>query len=185
VRTTAAPLVLTCLSVTVASAERLKEPQVEFQVGFNVRQFATTPGAMTAFRGQVSEPAVEAGIARTISLRFTRMFRHGFWLGGEAETGVLAEPGSNLAGAYGVAGVRGTIGTRVALAVELATGPRWVRYASELDDVAKLIAEPRVRAEVWVYPQWTLGTAIGSTLGGGDVWMAGIYVGLHSRPYGR
>ncbi len=184
-RTTVALLVLICLSETVASAERPKEPQVEFQIGFNVRQFAATPGEMTAFRGQASEPAIEAGVARTFSLRFTRRFRHGFWLGGEAETGVLAEPGSNLAGAYGVAGVRGMLGTRVALAVELAAGPRWVRYASELDDVAKVIAEPRVRAEVWVHPQWTLGGAIGSTLGGGDVWMAGVYVGVHSRRDGR
>jgi len=178
-------LVLAALSSTVASAERRREPPVEFEVGFNNRQFAALPGEMTAFRGPIADPAVQANVAHTVSLRFTTATRRGVFLGGEAETGVLATPGSNLAGAYGVAGVRGRIGERIAVAAELAAGGRWIRYGDKYDDVARLVGEPRVRAEVWLHPQWTLGGAIGSTLGARDVWMVGVYVGVHSLPFGQ
>ncbi|HEU4615349.1 MAG TPA: hypothetical protein VFS15_24815, partial [Kofleriaceae bacterium] len=90
---------------------------------------------------------------------------------------------SNVAGAYGVAGVRSDLGA-LRIAAEVVAGRRWVRYALDgTEDPTLLMVEPRVRADIWLASQLTLGVAAGATLGERSVWMAGVYVGFHSQPY--
>lgn len=106
---------------------------------------------------------------------------------------VLDGSGATFLGIYGVAGVRGGT-TRFALAAEMAGGLRDVEYRFDSTyhdcaqtstiDVIHGVVEARARAEVWVYPWASLGAQVGtSVLEHGD-WMAGVYVGLHSRAYG-
>jgi hypothetical protein len=143
-------------------------------------------GLEHAFRSSVGEPETgqPEGTAVTTSLRFTGKTRYNTFIGVEAEMGsMLGRAGSNVAGAYGVAGLRNDLGA-LRLAAELVAGRRWIRY--DLDggtDPTRMVAEPRVRADLWLAPQVTLGGAVGATLGDDAVWMAGIYVGLHSQPY--
>lgn len=160
------------------------EPPVRFELGLNTRHFAAESREMVAFRSTSPESGTFDGAAAfTASLRFTKAMRFQTFAGVEAETGMLAQHGSNIAGAYGVAGARGVIG-RAALLVELASGRRWIRYGLGEPDFARWLVEPRVRAEVWVHPRFTAGGAIGATLGDQHVWMAGVYVGVHSLDFG-
>jgi hypothetical protein len=171
---------------SVAIADKGDEPPIHFEVGLNTRHFtAVNGGENTAFRGEVSDASTEANTAVTVDLRFTRWLPRNFYAGLEAEVGKLdAFDHSNLAAAYAVIGSRVQVGFAT-LSVEMAGGQRKVRYADGLDDERKLVAEPRVRGEMWLSPRVTLGGAIGTTLGSRDVWMAGIYVGVHSLVWGK
>lgn len=160
---------------------------MQLEVGLNTRQFTAVEGDRSAFRtmGPVTtDPALDANSAVTTSLRFTGRMAYNVFLGVEGEVGeILGLTGSNVAGAYGIAGARTDIG-RLRVGVEMAAGRRWIRY--ELDgseDASLMMAEPRVRADLWVSPRFTLGGAAGATLGERDVWMAGLYIGLHSHDF--
>jgi hypothetical protein len=110
--------------------------------------------------------------------------RYGIYGGFEAETGSMTEPSSNFAGAYGLVGARGTAGP-IALYVEAAPGKRWVRYEAMGKTYQSYIAETRVRAETWLSPRFTFGGAVGATVTGDvRVWMAGVYLGVHSLDFG-
>jgi hypothetical protein len=172
---------------SVAIADKGDEPPLHFEVGFNTRHFTAIDGAgeNTAFRGESTDPSVEANTAVSLDLRFMRWLPRNFYAGLEAEVGKLdAFDHSNLAAAYAVFGSRVHVGFAT-LAVELAGGQRKVRYGDGLDEERKFIAEPRVRGEMWLSPRVTLGGAIGTTLGGRDVWMAGLYIGVHSLVFGK
>ena len=177
---------LGCLVATPAFADRGYRPQL-FELGINTRHFAASEQDV-AFRGSGEmDPSLGAGSAVSTSVRFTgAAFRTGY-VGVEGEAGALVGLAtSNLAGAYGVGGARGNLGP-VRLSAELVAGRRWVRYslAGQRSDPAAWIAEPRVRGDLWLGSQVTLGGAIGATLGDRSVWMAGIYIGLHSHPFDR
>src|SRR5207245_308653 len=139
----------------------------------------------TAFRETMPDPAaMAASSATTVSLRFTWRTQIGVLLGGEAEAGELATFGSNLAGAYGIAGVQGELGP-VILTAELASGVRMVRYSLTSSDATAAVVEPRVRGQLWLSPRTTLGAAVGAALGDRDTWMAGLYLGIHSIDFDR
>jgi hypothetical protein len=159
-----------------------------FEVGLNTRHFSSASEAQgVAFRStEMPSASLPKSEAVTSSLRFTGRTIFDTFLGVEGEVGsILDHPGSNVAGAYGVGGVRKHLGA-MRLAAELVAGRRWVRY--ELDgaptDPGAWIAEPRVRADVWLGSRVTLGGALGATLGDSSVWMAGLYVGVTSSDYG-
>lgn len=163
---------------------------MSFEVGLNTRHFAAAgPGDQVAFRS-TDEPAEAApgdGEALTTSMRFTGRTRWDTFLGVEAEVGkLLGHPMSNIAGAYGVGGLRHEL-DRVRIGVEVVTGRRWARYDLKYqrtdDDV--WITEPRVRADLFLSPRWTLGAAAGATLSDRTVWMAGVYLGVNSSDFGR
>jgi hypothetical protein len=60
-------------------------------------------------------------------------------------------------------------------------GRRWIRYELGADDVPHDVLEPRVRAQLFLTPQVTLGGMIGgSVMPDERGWMAGVYVGLYS-----
>ena len=179
-------LVLLVLTGGVAQADKGDEPPIHFEVGLNTRHFTAVEGdENVAFRGEAGDPSAEAQTAVSIGLRFTRWLPRNLYLGIEGEIGKLdASASSNLAGTYGLFGARGQIGF-ASLFVEMAAGQRSIRFGDGAEDDSKLVAEPRVRAEMWLSSRVTLGAALGSTLGARDVWMAGVYVGVHSLVWGK
>jgi hypothetical protein len=176
-------IALVALLASPGWAER-GEPGVHFEIGFNTRQFSPPSDDMVALRTIGPADPENSGSAVTASFRFTRHLRWQTFVGFEAETGMLAASGSNVGGAYGVTGARGVLGP-VTLLAELASGRRWTRHELHGPDLGRWVLEPRVRAELWMHPRFTLGGALGSTIGDHDVWMAGVYVGVHSLPFGR
>jgi hypothetical protein len=104
----------------------------------------------------------------------------------------VVQQGALVLGAYGVAGVRGSIG-RATLAVEGAGGVRSTRYhfdstyhaceSTSTIAVNQGVVEARARAEVWMGPWFTLGATAGANLLARGDWLAGLYVGFHSRAY--
>lgn len=174
------------LTSSVAIADNKKdEPPIHFELGLNTRHFtAVEASENTAFRGE-ADASTEANTAVSVGLRFTRWFPRNLYAGIEGEVGKLdAFDHSNLAAAYAVFGARNTIGF-ASVFVEMAAGQRSVRFGDGAEEERKLVAEPRVRGEMWLGPRVTLGAALGTTLGSRDVWMAGVYIGVHSLVWGK
>lgn len=158
----------------------------------NARRFAAPVGGPeVALRrakpaAQVEQPTAQnsenmSGV--TAGIQFTMAAGQHLYLGGEVETGRLMEYGSNLAGAYGVAGVRHA-NKFGALAVEMVGGWRSVRYELNDEEHERAVLEPRIRGQVWISEQFALGAAAGATLGDQGAWMAGLYLGIHSHAFG-
>lgn len=169
---------------SIASAEP-REPPVQFEVGLNTRHFTSAADDQSAFRGEMDTSAYDAQSAVTMGLRFTRWLPMHMVAGIEGEIGRMpAYSGSNLAGAYGIFGARFDMGS-AELSAEMAGGVRSVRYNLEMGDERKIVFEPRVRAQIWAGPRMTVGAAVGATLEDRTVWMAGVYIGVHSLVYGR
>lgn len=189
-RANAAILVCGCLFAPSAFADSHDDHArpCRLEVGVNTRHWQpAADNSRIAFRTmEPPDVALQANTAVSTSFRFTGVTRYNMFFGGEGEAGALVgRAGSNLAGAYAVAGARGDLG-KVQLAAELVAGRRWVRYALDgTGDQAMMIAEPRVRGDIWLAPRWTLGGAVGATLSERNVWMVGIYLGLHSSEYGK
>jgi hypothetical protein len=161
----------------------------QFEAGLNTRHYVP-PAPEAAFRAQEGTSSTSTGesggaaggsAATTGAFRFTMSTPLGSYLGGEAEFGTLGTPGTNVAGGYGVLGLRRG-NTFATASLEIAAGWRSIRYGLDKPDVDKLIAEPRLRGDLWLNPQISLGLAVGATLGE-RVWMAGIYLGFHSHDF--
>jgi hypothetical protein len=139
-------------------------------------------GPSTTFAG--STPAPEKSNTRlaayTASFQFTMASKHMFYLGGEAEAGRLEADGSNFAGAYGILGGEHRSGFG-SIGAELAGGWRGLRFTYGDDDHDRFLLEPRVRGQLWIADQFTLGAAAGAVLNGHGEWMAGVYLGIHSH----
>jgi hypothetical protein len=154
------------------------------EVGFNTRHFSAAEHNVAFRTMETMDPSLEPSDALSISWRFIGKTLYDTYVGVEGETGAIVHmPGSNLAGAYGVAGIRQSLG-RTRISAELVAGRRWVRYALDgaRSDPAKWISEPRLHADLWLGDQVTFGGAIGATYGERLVWIAGVYIGLHSHP---
>jgi hypothetical protein len=105
---------------------------------------------------------------------------------------VVQERGFAIGG-VGVVGYRATLG-KASLAVEGAAGVRSVQYhfASAYQDCAQTtsisdtrgVVEARVRAETWLGPWISAGATVGSSVISRGDWMAGAYLGFHSRAFG-
>jgi hypothetical protein len=140
--------------------------------------------------------------------------RGGAYAAGELELGGLTSPAAATAemttsgsfgsptvvqergfaiGGLGVAGYRATLG-KASLAFEGAAGVRSVEYhfASAYQDCAQTtsisdtrgVVEARVRAETWLGPWISAGATVGSSVISRGDWMAGAYLGFHSRAFG-
>jgi hypothetical protein len=183
-------LALACVAVVATGClfdRSIGTRPARFNAGPTARSLVVpiTPdgGAPPANTFAGSTPAPEKVDTRleaiTASLQFTMNVR-GIYLGGEAETGKLEADGSNFAGAYGIAGIEhnnrfGVVGA------ELAAGWRGLRFSYGDDDHNSMLIEPRVRAQMWIGDQFTLGAAAGAVVGGHGDWMAGIFLGVHSH----
>ncbi len=182
---TVAALIAASLPACAFDRHRRDRP-ARFLIGPTARGLSTTPPAAApsgdvALRGTTSpEPTAIDQDARTVAAQFTMATRHHAYGGFELETGVLEERGSNFGGAYGVIGAEhvtpgGSIGA------ELVAGWRGIRAASGETDINDMIIEPRVRAQLRIGAQVTLGAVAGATLGELGSWMAGLNLGFHSR----
>ncbi len=157
------------------------------QLGVNTRRVAATPAPPSpgvARTASPTEPASEPTMSgATGSLQFTMRLVPGIYAGGEIEAGPFGQTGY-LSGAYGVAGAEATssIGS---LSVELTGGRRWLRHDVGADDIPATVLEPRVRAQLALGSQVTLGGVIGaSALSDQHGWMAGLYLGIYSADLG-
>ena len=164
-----------------------------FHVGPNTRVMSVPPDAEASGGGATgaasrstspSEPDAPQLSATSVSMQFTMAAPRWFYAGIEAETGRLERRGSNLAAAYGIVGFEQAVPLG-SLGAELAAGWQGVRYQSGDDEHDSLVVEPRVRGQLWIAEQWTLGATLGARLGGdqGDDWMAGAYLGVHSHRF--
>lgn len=166
--------------------QNVDQRMARLQLGLTSRRVSTSPPpprpAWVARETSPTEPtSVEVPSSGVIgSMQFTmRVLRHAY-VGGELEAGPLERTGSYLGGAYGVAGAE-VASARGSLSVEMSGGRRWVRSELGADDVPEMVLEPRVRAQLTLTPQVTVGGVIGaSALPDERGWMAGIYLGLYS-----
>lgn len=175
------------LLVSNSASASPDEPPVHFEIGLNTRHLgASESDSNVALRSLTEvDDGTPSGNGVTVSLRFTKWMKWQTFTGIEAETGTLTTPNSNFAGAYGLFGTRHELG-RIALFVEAAAGKRWVRYELMEKDRTTWMVEPRVRAETWLNDRFTFGGAIGSTITGDvRVWLAGLYIGVHSLEFGK
>jgi hypothetical protein len=152
-------------------------------VGFNSHHYAADPTTVaTRDTMPESEPEID-GTAAAVAFRFTMRTRWNTYTGAEVEAGTFTHPGSNFAGAYGVFGGKAPLSLRANISAELAAGWRGMRNSVDVPDHSVGILEPRVRGELWLSPQVTLGAAIGAELSAQHPWMAGLYVGFHSHSF--
>jgi hypothetical protein len=159
------------------------------QLGVNSRRL-TTPTVhkpsyalrSTAPIEQEPETLTTSGV--TGSLQFTMRFPRNtmpLYMGAEIEAGPLANSGY-LGGAYGVIGAEATSG-RGALSIEVAGGRQWVRAELNADDVPAWMVEPRLRAQLTLTPQVTVGGLLGAdALADQRGFVAGLYLGFFSAP---
>lgn len=153
-------------------------------LGPTARDLTGSDDAQIAVRqASPSEAAAAAQTAYTLAAQFTMATQYGAYGGVELETGRMAERGSNFAGGYGVIGAEHAW-TSATVAVELATGWRGLRAAHGVDDVNNIVTEPRLRGQLRIAPQLTLGGVAGATIGERGSWMTGVYLGFHSRAFG-
>jgi hypothetical protein len=161
-----------------------------FNAGPTVRAFnvpvAPSDGAPTTTASRtIDEPdatQTDRLSAASVGLQFVMQTALHTYMGGEIEAGRLEAEGSNFSGAYWViggehAGKLGSIGA------ELASGWRGIKPGYGADTENELVFEPRVRGQLWIAEQWTIGAAAGARLGGGGDWMAGVYLGVHSHAF--
>lgn len=165
------------------------ERPARFETAVNARHVAAVhpdrPDAVGRARGEISTPEANetGGNGVSVAARFTMRTRWHTYLGVEAEAGALAREGSNIAGGYGVAGTRRPFGFG-ALSAEVAAGWRGVRDALGEPDRSDYILEPRIRGEMWLGRQVSLGATAGAEVGTQGGWVAGVYVGIHSQDFG-
>ena len=108
----------------------------------------------------------------------------------------MSQSGGMVFGALGLAGLRGTT-SRGSFAIEAAGGVRNTSYnfhssyhlceeTTSVNDTRGVV-EARARAELWLGPWFTAGATLGAnvlSIGSGGDWLAGIYLGLHTRAFG-
>ena len=173
--------------------ERLDHRPARMQLGVNSRHLEVAtpvadplPGRLARTTAPTPTPTPEtpSSSAVTGSLQFTMGLVPHVYVGGEVEFGTLGRLGSNLGGAYGVVGAEAT-SSLGSLSIEAAAGPRWTRYELGSEDVRTTPVETRVRGQLWLSPQVTLGGVLGANAVPGERgWIAGIYVGVFSNLFG-
>ena len=162
------------------------DPPTRLQLGVRGRHFATAAPADGATSARTAAGATEAAPSIDGVLgnaHFTMATRYHAYLGGEVEVGTLGTPGSNAAAVSAIAGAEG-MSHFGSVGVELAGGWRTMRYSTEGENASSYGVEPRVRGEIFVGPQISLGALAGAGLRE-RTWMAGLFLGIHSHDYGE
>lgn len=160
------------------------------QLGVNSRQLSVQkPDDKPSYIARTTEPVPQpsneqASSGVTGSLQFTMRYPRNnipIYMGAEVEAGPLENQGY-LGGAYGVVGAEAASG-RGSLSVELSGGRRWLRSGLNEEDIPGWMLEPRVRAQLTLTPQVTVGGVLGANaLPDERGWMAGVYIGMFSSP---
>jgi len=123
----------------------------------------------------------ERSAAASIDLQFTTRFGHQLYVGAEGEAGKASADDADIGGAYAIVGIEraskvGSVGA------ELATGWRGLRIPND-HTINRFLLEPRVRGQIWIAEQWSLGGTVGAGFGNSTEWMAGVFLGLHSNAF--
>lgn len=196
-RGSALPGFLLCGLIGALASGCLLDPHAgkrpaRFHIGPNTRALSvpvSEPDARPATGGAAQRatspaPDVQQLAATSVALQFTMATAYPLYTGIEAETGRLGQPGSNLAVASAVVGLDQHLGFG-SVGAELAAGWQSVRYGHGDGEHETLVAEPRIRGQLWIATQWTLGAAFGARLTRErrDDWMAGVYLGVHSHRF--
>jgi hypothetical protein len=174
--------------------ERNGDRPARLQLGMNSRHMAVTVpekevgGYLARSTTPPDPPPTSTDVASsaiTGSVQFTMQAYRGLYMGGEVEAGRLADhEGSNFGALYGVAGAE-TTSRWGSLSVEMIAGRRWLRYEMGEEDVGSFALEPRLRGQMWLSPQVTLGGLVGANAApGANGWMAGVYFGVYSNLFG-
>ena len=161
-------------------SKRFDRP-ARLQLGASTRSFSTPPTSNVALRETQPDAATERHGAGAATIQFTMEANELLYAGGELEAGALATRGSSYGGAYAIGGLQHRLGIGV-IGAELAAGYRTMRASTTTDNVDSIVTEPRVRGQLWINPQVSFGAVAGATLGEHPVWMAGLYLGIHSNP---
>lgn len=178
----------------------LEHPYMFVDIGVNIRQLprrAVPSGripASAAARATSSPLPTDAGtdLSLTFQERINIAVSRVMYLGFELELGDLglstsSEPGGRqvVVGGLGVAGLHGDIRLGV-VGIELLAGGRMVDTELETEWVSdgEAVLEARVRADLWLGPWFTVGGSLGKSLLDGREWMAGLYLGVHTRSFG-
>ncbi|MDX2090704.1 MAG: hypothetical protein SFX73_22795 [Kofleriaceae bacterium] len=177
--------------VAAGCGPALEQPIVRASLGANARQVAmpapssNRPASIartTTAAPQPEEASQPLDSAVTGALQFSVRPVGFLYFGGEVEAGAFAREGSNYGGAYGVLGVEAG-GQRAFLSLEVAAGRQWLRYDLNATDVGANVVEPRVRAQVLLNPQVSLGGMIGANAMPEERgWTAGLFLGIYSHP---
>ena len=185
-----AVLGLACAAGGCLWEKDLARRPARMQLGFNTRSVATdvpkpefAGGVLVARTTGEPPPSTERFASKGVTgnAQFTMGYRHGIYMGAEVEAGPMSREGAYFGGAYGVVGADTGSG-RGSLSVELIAGRRWLRTELGADDIASVALEPRVRGQLLIGPQVTIGGVIGANAVPGEQgWMAGIYIGLFSH----
>ncbi|MBA3463210.1 MAG: hypothetical protein H0T46_24855 [Deltaproteobacteria bacterium] len=185
-----AVLGLACVAGGCLWERDLAKRPARMQLGFNTRSVATdvpkpefAGGVHVARTTGEPAPTTERFASKGVTgnAQFTMGYRRGVYMGAELEAGPMSRDGAYFGGAYGVVGAD-TSSARGSLSVELIAGRRWLRTELGADDIASVAIEPRVRGQLLVGPQVTIGGVIGANAVPGEHgWMAGIYIGLFSH----
>lgn len=175
--------------------ERNSDRPARLQLGMNSRHLAVTPpekpigGYLARSSTTTTTPTPSASevssSAITGSVQFTMQAYRNLYLGGEVEVGRLPDTeGSNFGALYGVAGAE-TSSRWGSLSVEMIAGRRWLRYELGAEDVGSYALEPRLRGQLWLSPQVTVGGLVGANAVPHESgWMAGVYLGIYSNLFG-
>jgi hypothetical protein len=153
------------------------------ELGFNMHHYAASPSTVATREVSPEMETTTDGTAATVAFRFTMKTRWNTYTGAEAEAGTFSHAGSNFAGAYAVFGASAPLSLRGNISAELAGGWRATRESVDARDRSVGILEPRVRGELWLSPQVTLGGVMGAELSPEHPWMAGLYLGIHSHSF--
>lgn len=177
-------LVAVVTSFAGCALEQLpRERPARLLMGANTRGLAGSEAAVALRQASPTQEVVPLG-AYTASVHFTVAMRRFVYGGMEVEAGQLDTGGSNYAGAYGVVGAEHA--TRLgSIGVELAGGWRGLRFRGGIDDVHSYVAEPRVRGQLRIGEQLSLGAMAGASIAERGSWMAGLYLGVHSAAFGE
>jgi hypothetical protein len=168
-----------------------------------------------AYRIVAPEQVATRDTAATASLRVSTSLRRGVYVGVEGEIGglttiapvrtemttsgtygspQLAATRGMMLGGLGLVGLRGAtrFGT---LSLEGAGGMRDVRYTfassyhgcetTSTIGATLAVLEARGRGELWLSPWLSAGATIGASLIDRGDWMAGFYLGVHTRSFGK
>ncbi|HEV7554275.1 MAG TPA: hypothetical protein VGO00_02405, partial [Kofleriaceae bacterium] len=106
--------------------------------------------------------------------------------GFETRTTESSLPTTTL-GYAAVVGIAEPLSGHSRIGLEGAFGGRTLIYAVDQTQAFAAtvpVVEARVRAETWLSPWMTAGVTLGSSVIERNDWMAGAYIGFHTRAYG-
>lgn len=171
--------------------EAARDPYVFVDVGMNYRHFVhDVPAAAARRSGMPTTGSTTGGDdALTVDERIGVGLTPHLYAAVDIEFGNFGEFDSNSAAArdvvldgLGSLGLRGSLGP-FSLAVEAAGGGMAYTFPTADDYQTEAVLELRGRGEIWLAPWFTIGATGGASMLRKGEWIAGLYMGFHTRAY--